>query len=721
MRFDIIDKLGDMANQSLTKYKDIREHISKKIDNDFIVNTKKAKQKAEILLQLHTENKAYAKLKIKTLHEKILETSSKLNSDCTNFLKANSYNDTKSMLECLNLQLDTNKNESEKIFNVFYGKTMGSDELGSGGDGSFNDSGSGSESVADSVSDFNLDILKESILDTETKNNEIIKDALKKQKQIDHKNEKLYKSHKPCNIKIDDDLVKSPLDYLNNLKDTNAKKIESHKTENAKLDEKIALLKLKENQIEINNDKILSLEKQMIKLPDSLLELVTDSVDNLYDEYKSSLSKMIVSVSVSVGAGTSVGAGVSVVDTLIKSKPYKEYETSAKQYFISSEISKYKIENDSNEELILEQQNTLEQENNNIKNEMKNIRMLESQIRQIESKIASLVNQNQQIDNDIDNFDNNQKIDEEIEANKQKKNKYELRIEKTEANNKLLREKTKLIYKYEQLQNEKTHLNKELLSIYDVLNQFEKYKTLIEDNLKIQKELDGLRAELIDFEEIMEEVEKQYNIENTNLTKNTALIDQLRKDIAENKAIENNLTLYTIYRKALKQLPYLLLSKIQPVLEKKVNDLLSIITDFTLKFDMSDSKIDIYIDRSINRNDDNTSLGKYSGSKYSGGNKLDRHILVNNASGFERFISSLAIRIALLDISNLPKINFMAIDEGWSCFDTTNLNNVGQILDYLKTKFDYILTISHLTEIKQYCDTMITLRKDEKGFSKIII
>jgi DNA repair exonuclease SbcCD ATPase subunit len=100
--------------------------------------------------------------------------------------------------------------------------------------------------------------------------------------------------------------------------------------------------------------------------------------------------------------------------------------------------------------------------------------------------------------------------------------------------------------------------------------------------------------------------------------------------------------------------------------------------------------------------------------------KVDRHILVNNASGFERFISSLAIRIALLDMSNLPKINCMAIDEGWSCFDNTNLNNVGQILDYLKTKFDFILTISHLTEIKQHCDTIISLRKDDNGFSKII-
>ena len=191
----------------------------------------------------------------------------------------------------------------------------------------------------------------------------------------------------------------------------------------------------------------------------------------------------------------------------------------------------------------------------------------------------------------------------------------------------------------------------------------------------------------------------------------------MRKDIAENKSIENNLNLFNIYKKALKALPFLLLGKIQPLLEKKVNDLLSIITDFTLKFDISDNKIDIYINRSIYSNSTNGTNNASKNSKYG---SVDRHILVNNASGFERFISSLAIRIALLDISNLPKINFMAIDEGWSAFDNTNLNNVSIILDYLKSKFDFILTISHLTEIKQHCDTQIGLRKDDNGYSKII-
>ena len=115
-----------------------------------------------------------------------------------------------------------------------------------------------------------------------------------------------------------------------------------------------------------------------------------------------------------------------------------------------------------------------------------------------------------------------------------------------------------------------------------------------------------------------------------------------------------------------------------------------------------------------------TSLSYLNNNKNKNNSPTNRYILINNGSGFERFISSLAIRIALLDMSNLPKINFLAIDEGFSAFDTHNINNVGQILDYLKTKFDFILTISHLTQIKENSDIIIGLQKDENGYTKII-
>ena len=111
----------------------------------------------------------------------------------------------------------------------------------------------------------------------------------------------------------------------------------------------------------------------------------------------------------------------------MNSATYKDYETSATQYFVSKEISQYKKSNDLNEEIIIEQQDSLEKENQNIKTEMKNIRNLEVQIRQIESKMSTNKIKMQQIENDISNLDTNQKIDDEIALNN-KNNPPERRI-----------------------------------------------------------------------------------------------------------------------------------------------------------------------------------------------------------------------------------------------------------------------------------------------------
>ena len=83
-------------------------------------------------------------------------------------------------------------------------------------------------------------------------------------------------------------------------------------------------------------------------------------------------------------------------DIIMKSLPYKDFELSAKQYFLSKEISEYSNNNNSNEELIIEQQASLEQDNQTIKNELKNIRNLEAQLKQLESKISSYLIKNQQ-------------------------------------------------------------------------------------------------------------------------------------------------------------------------------------------------------------------------------------------------------------------------------------------------------------------------------------
>jgi DNA repair exonuclease SbcCD ATPase subunit len=702
MKFDIIDKLESMAGTQLTKYKDIREHISKKIDNDFIVMAKKNKLKAEKLLLIHTENKDYAKEKMKQIHQSILDTSSKLNHDCKTFLEENSKEDTVIEYEELTTRLQDNKSESVKLLST----------------------------ISDGETNQNL-------VEEEAAQNLIIKDATKKIKLIDKSNEELYSSRKPSNIKIPPTTIPStptnipiptnPQDYLSELKSKYYEKIKNTHHDIKTIQTQIIDLKDKEKQITTNNETILALEKSLVKLPEKLLELSnTMNMNSNQEKYTKALQKWIESIT---------NSSTTKYDVALLTTPeYKNYESKAKTYFLVKEIETYKLNVNENSNIIKQKQNQLTQDNSKLKNELKQIPLLEEQIKEINNKISLYNTKIEQIENDLSNLEDNKKIEDDLKSNKLKKNKYEKRISETEECIKHIRTRMSLLVKYETLQKDRHYIETELKQKEDLLSKFVKYKDQITHNSHIQKELDLLKAELTEFEEVMEEIEKQFNTENTNITKYSALLDQIRKDLAEHKSIEKSLKIFEIYKKAMKQLPYILLNKIQPLLEKKVNDLLSIITDFTVKFDISDSKIDIYIDRPMYNKNSNSNKNKTIGSgaikgnssssssssSSSNSNSNNRYILINNGSGFERFISSLSIRIALLDISNLPKINFLAIDEGFSAFDTHNINNVGQILDYLKTKFDFILTISHLTQIKENSDIIIGLQKDENGYTKII-
>jgi DNA repair exonuclease SbcCD ATPase subunit len=84
----------------------------------------------------------------------------------------------------------------------------------------------------------------------------------------------------------------------------------------------------------------------------------------------------------------------------------------------------------------------------------------------------------------------------------------------------------------------------------------------------------------------------------------------------------------------------------------------------------------------------------------------------------EKFISSLAIRTALVNVSSLPRPNFMAIDEGFGVLDSENLNSLHMFFDYMKTQFDFLLTISHIDALRDIMDSIIEIKK-ENGFSNV--
>ena len=89
------------------------------------------------------------------------------------------------------------------------------------------------------------------------------------------------------------------------------------------------------------------------------------------------------------------------------------------------------------------------------------------------------------------------------------------------------------------------------------------------------------------------------------------------------------------------------------------------------------------------------------------------------SSGMERFVSSLAIRIGLINVSTLPRPNFIIVDEGFGALDSDNIANMQGAFQYLRTQFDFTMVITHLDTIKDYMDILIPIEVN-KGLSSVV-
>jgi DNA repair exonuclease SbcCD ATPase subunit/DNA repair exonuclease SbcCD nuclease subunit len=146
-------------------------------------------------------------------------------------------------------------------------------------------------------------------------------------------------------------------------------------------------------------------------------------------------------------------------------------------------------------------------------------------------------------------------------------------------------------------------------------------------------------------------------------------------------------------------IPAMLLNTQLPSINKIVNDYLSGIVDFKLKFvtEVGVNTLDIYIEDTKPRR------------------------VIELASGMEKMISSLAVRAALMQLTPLPKLDSLIIDEGFEALDEANLQNVIKMLNKLKQNFRSIIVITHIPLLKEYMDKIIEIQVDnETHQSKIL-
>ena len=238
--------------------------------------------------------------------------------------------------------------------------------------------------------------------------------------------------------------------------------------------------------------------------------------------------------------------------------------------------------------------------------------------------------------------------------------------------------------------------NARSVEIDSQIELYEKSKEVIESNKIIEAAISGLRNEATTITARLKNINAEYV---DAYSRKVSLTDQLKNietQLIEIEKYENDQAAYQYYLTSIGKdgVPYKIISDAIPRIEQEVNNILSQIVEFTINIETDGKNVNVYI--------------KYE----------DRKWPLELCSGMEKFVSALALRVALVNISNLPRPNFLVIDEGMSALDASNMAMVHSLFDYMKTHFDFIIVISHLDAMRDMVDKQLEIKK-ENGFSKI--
>jgi len=260
--------------------------------------------------------------------------------------------------------------------------------------------------------------------------------------------------------------------------------------------------------------------------------------------------------------------------------------------------------------------------------------------------------------------------------------------EKNISKLKLSREKNKTV-------KAKTQFS--LKTITEKINEYEDNKETIENLEKLITQQSILR--------------KDINSEQKELKKNEeAMLDNIKlvgtyeqkvKTLNEQKQeyqdLQREFAAYDLYMQCMHPngIAYDIIKKKIPVINEEIAKVLANIVDFEVFFEATGNKFDIFIKH----------------PKYE-----ERPIEM--ASGAEKSLSAMAIRLALLGVSSLPTGDIFILDEPGTALDEDNMSGFIRILELIKVYFKNVLLISHLDSLKDCVDMQIVIEK-KAGYAKV--
>jgi DNA repair exonuclease SbcCD ATPase subunit len=230
-----------------------------------------------------------------------------------------------------------------------------------------------------------------------------------------------------------------------------------------------------------------------------------------------------------------------------------------------------------------------------------------------------------------------------------------------------------------------------------------KYTTMDVDDSDIEEQLAVASAKHKELSAQLTGYEVDLKALSNGLGKLEANLAKAKNDLEQRVVLERQMRIRELLVNAFSRrgIPNVVLGRLLPVVNDEMSKILDGVTNFnvTLVADDATNALDIFID--------------------DGGATKESIRPLELGSGMERMMASLALRVALSNLTTLPKTDFMIIDEGFGSLDPTNAVACVSLLRSIKRFFRFVLIISHVDIIKDAVDCHIDVVSTPDGASVV--
>lgn len=175
-------------------------------------------------------------------------------------------------------------------------------------------------------------------------------------------------------------------------------------------------------------------------------------------------------------------------------------------------------------------------------------------------------------------------------------------------------------------------------------------------------------------------------------------IESLREKQRNLKSYQSNFEAFDLYARCMHPngIAYDIIKKSLPTINSEISKILANIVDFQVYFETEDNRLDIYIQQP------------------------DRDASpLEMASGAEKTVAAMAIRLAFTNISSLPKSQIFVLDEPGTALDEERMEGFVRILDITTSVFKTVILISHLDNLKDSADSIISI-ENKNGYANVV-